>query len=233
MTDCPHCGFQNPEGIHICLDCASSLHKICSNCGSESAVTAACCDQCGLEYGDKDFAQAEEKSAASSINLHKRMLKDLRSKMPANLINKFSQASKDLYGQKKEVTVLIVEIVGVQPSANSLDGESLYFAVDHIVQHLSHVVFQYEGTIDKYSSNGIMALFGIPINHENDPERAVRAALEMQQGMFQLKAQLMERFGIDFQLKIGINMIVYALIQKEGIAQKYIDYEAQRRTYEK
>ena len=222
MTDCPRCGFQNPEGIHICLGCAGSLQQICASCGSENEVTAICCDQCGVEFGDQGLGQVEEKSAASSINLHKRMLKDLRSKMPANLINKFSQASKDLYGQKREVTVLFVEIDGVQPSANHLDGENLFFAVDHIVQYLSKVVFQYEGTIDKYSSNGMMALFGIPINHENDPERAVRAALDMQQGMIQLKDQLMERYRIDFQLKIGIN--TGSVIAGQMGEQNHVEY---------
>ena len=63
MTDCPRCGFQNPEGIHICLDCAGSLQQVCSGCGSQNAVTAVCCDQCGVELGHHDFALADGKSA--------------------------------------------------------------------------------------------------------------------------------------------------------------------------
>ena len=93
-----------------------------------------------------------------------------------NLVHKFTQGSKEIYGQRREVTVLVVEIADFLSASEELDSESIYLAVDEIVHLLANTVYKYEGTIDKYTGHGLLALFGIPLNHENDPERAVRAA---------------------------------------------------------
>ena len=141
----------------------------------------------------------------SDMNLQERMLQDLRAKMSTTLASKLTQASKDLQGLRREVTILIVEIANFSSISKELDSETIYLAVDDITQLLAKVIYKYEGTIDKHTSSGLMALFGIPMNHENDPERAVRAALEMQHSMSQLRNQLIDRYHHEFQLQIGIN----------------------------
>ena len=205
MNICPNCGVQNPEDIHICLGCAASLKRNCPNCKSEIPVGNRFCGQCGTHLaGGQEISQTKS-AIPAEMNLQERMLQDLRSKMPSSLANKLTQASKDLQGLRREVTILIVEIANFLSVSQELDSETIYLAVDEIIQLLTSVIYKYEGTIDKYTSSGMMALFGIPLNHENDPERAVRAALEMQYSMFQLRDQLIDRYKHDFQLQIGIN----------------------------
>ncbi len=206
MNDCPHCGFQNPDGIHICLNCASSLKLRCQKCNAEVPFGNRFCGQCGAPLEAPDAASQEQPPASSAnINMQERMLRDLRKKMPSSMVNKFIQGSKDLYGQRREVTVLDVEIANFLSISKEIDSETVYLAVDEIVHLLADIVYKYEGTIDKYSGNGMMALFGLPLNHENDPERAVRAALEMQYRMSQLRDHLIDRYLHDFQIQIGIN----------------------------
>ncbi len=206
MNDCPHCGFQNPDGIHICLRCASALKRTCPNCSAEVPFGNRFCGQCGARLQPEGVeASAPASSPASAGNLQERMLKNLRANMPSSLANKFTQASKELYGQRREVTILFVAVADFATVSQKLDGETIYLAVDEIVHLLAGIIYKYEGTIDKYTGNGLMALFGIPLNHENDPERAVRAALDMQFGIQQLRARLLERYKYDFKLQIGIN----------------------------
>lgn len=205
MNNCPHCGFQNPEGIHICLNCASSLKRKCPKCQAEVPFGNRFCGQCGAPVEDDSGISREASAPPAEMNMQERMLRDLREKMPSNLVHKFTQGSKEIYGQRREVTVLVVEIADFLSASKELDSESIYLAVDEIVHLLANTVYKYEGTIDKYTGHGLMALFGIPLNHENDPERAIRAALEMQHNMKKLHAHLSDRYRYDFQIQIGVN----------------------------
>jgi predicted ATPase/class 3 adenylate cyclase len=150
------------------------------------------------------------------------MLRDLRSKMPSSMVTKFMQGSRDLYGQRREVTIVDVEIADFQSIIAEVDSETIYLAIDEIVHTLADLVYKYEGTVDKYSGNGMMALFGLPINHENDPERSVRAALEMQYQMGQLSAHLKESYHHDFKIQIGIN--TGAVIAGSLSDQQHVEY---------
>jgi predicted ATPase/class 3 adenylate cyclase/Tfp pilus assembly protein PilF len=223
MNACPFCGFQNPDGIHICLNCASSLKLKCPKCNAEVPFGNRFCGQCGAPIEGPDVVPHQPPAASSSdMNMQERMLRELRAKMPSEMVDKFIQGSKDLYGQRREVTVLMVEIADFLSISKEIDSETLYLAVDEIIHLLADVVYKYEGTIDKYTGNGIMALFGLPINHENDPERSVRAALEMQFRMGQLRDQLIERYHHDFQLQIGVN--TGSVIAGFMSDQKHLEY---------
>lgn len=206
MNSCHHCGFQNPDGIHICLNCASSLILKCQKCNADVPFENSFCGQCGTPVETTDAVpRGQSLPYAPNINLQERMLRNLRAKMPTSMVNKFIQESREIFGQKREVTVLSVEIANFLTIFKKLDSEMVYLAVDEIVHQLADIVYKYEGTIDKYTGNGIMALFGLPLNHENDPERAVRAALEMQFVMKQMRDHLNEQYHHDFQIQIGIN----------------------------
>jgi predicted ATPase/class 3 adenylate cyclase/Tfp pilus assembly protein PilF len=206
MNECPHCGFQNNDNTHICLNCASKLNQRCRKCNAEIPLGDRFCGKCGTPMEENNVALHEQSApVSSSINMQERMLRDLHSKMPSSMVNKFMQGSGELYGQRREVTVLIVEIANFLSISREIDSELIYLAVDEIVHLLADVVYKYEGTIDKYNGNGIVALFGLPINHENDPERAVRAALEMLYSMGQLRDYLLDRYQHDFKIQIGIN----------------------------
>jgi predicted ATPase/class 3 adenylate cyclase len=205
MNACPFCGFQNPEDIHICLRCAATLNRNCPQCGANVPAGNRFCGQCGARVEETNPLKNKETGAQGGENLQDRMLKDLRARMPASLATKMAQASTEMLGQRREVTVLFVDIANFTPASQILDSEDLYLATDEIMHLLVDAVYQFEGVIDKFTGDGLMALFGIPLNHENDPERAVRAALQMQQSLNDQRQALQERYHFDFQIRIGIN----------------------------
>ena len=223
MSECPHCGFKNTDGIHICLNCASSLKQKCRKCGAEVPIGDRFCGKCGtpLEAGEAE-APAPPASTPAPLNLQDHMLRNLRANMSTSVVNKFIQGSKELFGQRREVTVLVAEIASLASSSNEIDSETSYLAAEEIIDLLSAVVYKYEGTIDKHSGTGIMALFGLPLNHENDPERAVRAALEMQQSLAGMSERLIQRYQRDFQLQIGIN--TGSVIAGQMSGQQHLEY---------
>ncbi len=206
MNQCPHCGFQNSDNTHICLNCAATLKQKCPKCHAEVPYGDRFCGKCGsILEGDGSDSTVTSPSAQSNMNMQERMLRDLHTKMPSSLVSKFMQGSRDLYGQRREVTVLTIEISNFLSFSKARDNETIYLAVDEIVHLLAGVVYKYEGTIDKYSGKGMMVIFGLPLTHENDPERAVRAALEMLHNIDQLHDYLMNFYNYNFQIQIGIN----------------------------
>ncbi|MGD2177482.1 MAG: AAA family ATPase, partial [Anaerolineae bacterium] len=90
-------------------------------------------------------------------------------------------------------------------AAQALGTEDIYLLTDEVMRLLAEVIYKYEGTIDKFTGDGLLALFGVPVAHENDPERAVRAGLEMQRVLSPIGERVRRRHGVDIQARIGIN----------------------------
>ncbi len=205
MKTCPNCDFQNPEDIRICLRCAASLNLHCTNCGSELPPNNRFCGQCGTEIESTTYISANVSPQPLTSMAHANLLNSLRAKMPTNLATKIIQKSTELVGQRREVTVVLVEIANYKQASQVLNSEEMYLAIDEIMSLLAEIIYKYEGTIEKFTGSGLMALFGIPLNHENDPERAVRTALEIQNSFPQVQARLREHYHFDFHTRVGIN----------------------------
>lgn len=107
--------------------------------------------------------------------------------------------------QIRHVTVLFADLVGYTAAANRLDSEALYELVQQYTDLLSREVYKYEGVIDKMTGDGIMALFGAPVSYENNTERAVRAALDMQTNFLIWRQQVQQNLNIDLNLRIGLH----------------------------
>ncbi len=107
--------------------------------------------------------------------------------------------------ERREVTVLFLDMANSTVMAHVLDSEDIYLLTNEAMRLLAEVVYKYEGTIDKYTGDGLMALFGAPVAHENDPECAVRAALEMHTVLQPLRKRFNQEYDLDFQVRIGIN----------------------------
>lgn len=107
--------------------------------------------------------------------------------------------------QIRHVTVLFADLVGYTVAANRLDSEALYELVQQYTDLLSREVYKYEGIIDKMTGDGIMALFGAPVSYENNTERAVRAALDMQANFLMWRQHVQQNLNIDLNLRIGLH----------------------------
>jgi predicted ATPase/class 3 adenylate cyclase len=224
MKNCPECGFQNPIDLHICLRCAAILLQICQACGAEVSPNNKFCGQCGAQVKDSSRPETPKSSSIQNrLNVQEQLLRNLRAMIPSSLVQKITQSySNQLHGQRREVTILCVKIANLEEADDRIDSEGLFLAIDHIMQFLTRVVYKYEGTIDQFSGQGLTALFGIPLNHENDPERAVRTAFEMLHEINQSQADLNAQFNFTFQLSFGIN--TGSVIVGEMGSQQHVEY---------
>ena len=172
----------------ICLRCGFQNPpgmRFCGNCGARLAATAAL-NQSVIAEGFTDSAE-------------------LGVMMGADLIERLQKAGLEARGQRRNVSVLFADISGYTALSGRIDSEDLFEIVQKFVQILSRNVYKYEGIIDKLTGDGIMALFGAPISHENNAERAVRAAIDMQVEIAQMSRQLEETLQESLNLRVGIH----------------------------
>lgn len=125
--------------------------------------------------------------------------------MGADLAERLRRAGLESTGQRRNVTVLFADISGYTSLSTKIDGEDLYNMVQDYVRILSSNVYKYEGVVDKISGDGLMALFGAPISHENNAERAVRAAMDMQTELQQFSSQFQAEVGHAINVRIGLH----------------------------
>jgi class 3 adenylate cyclase/tetratricopeptide (TPR) repeat protein len=196
---CSSCGEENRDTAKFCVGCGQSLAILCSGCGAELPAAARFCDQCGAPQ------QVSAVGTQSSGPDPQHPTPDPRSYTPTHLAAKILTARSALEGERKQVTVLFADISGFTALSERLDPEDIHGIMDRCFRILSDEVHRYEGTINQYTGDGIMALFGAPIAHEDAPERAVRAALGIHASLKPLGDELRAQRGIDFQMRIGIN----------------------------
>jgi class 3 adenylate cyclase/tetratricopeptide (TPR) repeat protein len=152
------------------------------------------CSQCGRSVAPQIFqAEQPETTVQPRVALAKAPSGGATSTNP------------DAQGERREVTVLFLDLMDYTRFSKQIDSEETYLIVDEAMRLLVQIIYRYEGTVDKFTGDGLMALFGTPVAHENDPERAVHAALEMQQILKPLQKRIFEKYGFDFQARIGIN----------------------------
>ena len=195
MTNrCPKCGYANPLGVNVCAQCAAPLAQICSTCGFENPANFKFCGNCGAKLGP-----APARVSAPDSRAH------IAAPIPDALAQKISSVGKQIEGERRNVTVLFSDISGFTAIAEKLDPEQVYDFIDATLKAFTGEIYKHEGTIDKVLGDGIMALFGAPIAHEDDPARAVRAALGMQDALRRINADLEPRLGIALRVRIGLH----------------------------
>jgi class 3 adenylate cyclase len=195
---CTTCGHQNPMGVEVCLNCAAALGTDCPVCGQGVPAGSKFCVQCGASLPERELA-------AASLQRSEEVRQNLQALMPTALARKISAASSEILGERRDVTVLFVNVTNCTATVFEVDDEDSFQFIDEALRLLVDVVYRYEGSIDKFTGDGLVALFGAPVAHENDPERAIRAALEMQAVIQLWQTRTSQLHDADFQMRIGIN----------------------------
>jgi class 3 adenylate cyclase/tetratricopeptide (TPR) repeat protein len=194
MTNsCPQCGYANPNDATRCAQCDSPLTQTCAQCGFENPGSFKFCGNCGTKL----------QAAPARVTLETRG--HSVAPVPDALAQKISTLGKQLEGERRNVTVLFSDISGFTTIAEKLDPEQVYELIDTTLQAFTDEIYRYEGTIDKVLGDGVMALFGAPIAHEDDPARAIRAALGMQDALKRINADLEPRWGVTLRVRIGLH----------------------------
>ena len=197
---CANCGTDNPGGASFCMGCGSALATACSSCGTELPPNAAFCFSCGAQVGAPSAAAARQGATAEADD-------GLRRYIPPELLSKleFAAESGTMQGERRTVTMLFCDVKGSTSAARELDPEEWADIMNGAFEHLIAPVYRYEGTIARLMGDAILAFFGAPIGHEDDPERAVLAALAILDEIEPHKAAIRRDWGIDFDVRVGIN----------------------------
>ena len=190
----------------------------CNQCYFHNPAGMRFCGNCGSKL--EESAPAKIKLAGSQ-SVH---LDNVGVLVGGDLKERFRKAGIESAGQRRNVTVLFADLCDSTGLAEKFDEEELYDVIQSFIHLLSEKVYQYEGMVDKITGDGLMALFGAPIAHENPAERAVRSAVDMQAGLAELNQQLEDRYGARLKMHIGLNR-GFVIVGGVG-ADLLIDYTA-------
>ena len=189
---CAACGHDNRAAAKFCENCGAALPRACAACGTPLRAAAKFCDECGRPVAPPEPAPARAAAAPTGYT-------------PKHLAERILTSRGAIEGERKQVTVVFVVCAGFTGLSARLDPEDLHGVMDGCFQHLLDAVHRYEGTVNQFTGDGIMALFGAPIAHEDHAVRAVAAALAIQQSVRRYAEALRAERGLDFAVRIGIN----------------------------
>jgi class 3 adenylate cyclase len=188
---CPRCQHANPPQAKFCLECGSRLALTCAACATELPAGAKFCLECGQPVGGPSAGQAPFPSPEAYT--------------PRHLAEKILTSRSALEGERKQVTVLFVDVSGFTSLSERLDPEDVHGLMSRAFELMLAEVHRYEGTVNQFLGDGIMALFGAPIAHEDHAQRAVHAALGIRKALEGYQQELRGRRGIGFQVRQGLN----------------------------
>ncbi len=170
----------------------SFLSRRCANCGTELPASARFCFTCGQPVG-------------ASTPAENTRLTRLAANTPASLAAKIRSQAARLAGERKIVTSLFADVVGSTALAERMDAEDWTTIMNQAIDRLAPAVYRYEGTIARLMGDALLAFFGAPVAHEDDPVRAVRAALDMLEAARKYSEQVRGEYRIEFAIRVGLN----------------------------
>jgi class 3 adenylate cyclase/tetratricopeptide (TPR) repeat protein len=188
-VSCVRCGHGNPAEARFCGACGAPLETRCGSCGVANPAGNRFCHGCGagLAAGPAPAFPTPQ------------------SYTPKHLVDKIlsTQAAKE--GERKQVTVLFVDVSGFTSLSERLDPEDVHRLMRRAFELMLDEVHRYEGTVNQFLGDGIMALFGAPIAHEDHARRAVHAALGIRAALTTLADDARQRLGVEFVVRQGLN----------------------------
>jgi class 3 adenylate cyclase len=205
---CPACHHLNEADARFCVECGQPLETSCPACGSRVRAGVRFCGQCGQRLTQQSEtsqpAVAPVASPARPSSLDEK-LAQLQGYLPSHLTDKILANRGRLEGERKQVTVLFTDVTGYTALSEQLGEEALFALMDDLYELFIHEVHRYEGTVNELTGDGIVAFFGAPLAVEQAPQRAVRAALALQEAVVQFSARLERARGMRLQVRVGIN----------------------------
>jgi class 3 adenylate cyclase/tetratricopeptide (TPR) repeat protein len=202
---CPKCQHDNPSGAKFCLECGSALAPRCPHCQRELPAAAKFCSECGGAIGEEPAAYQRRARAGGPA---------------AGIGVSAAVASDDVpESERKTVTALFADIERSMELLEDLDPEEARHIIDPALQLMMEAVHRYEGYVAQSTGDGIFALFGAPVAREDHAQRALYAALRMQQNLRRYSDTLRERGQAPVSLRVGVNtgeVVVRTLATGEG-----------------
>jgi class 3 adenylate cyclase/tetratricopeptide (TPR) repeat protein len=189
---CPRCHAENRESRRFCAECGATLALACPACSFSNEPGEKFCGGCGAPLHSSPAVAQAKFGAPESYT-------------PKHLVEKILTSKAALEGERKQVTVLFADLKGSMELLADRDPEEARKLLDPVLERMMEAVHRYEGTVNQVMGDGIMALFGAPLAHEDHAVRACYAALRMQE-LVQLYAEEARRtHGVNPQIRVGLN----------------------------
>ncbi len=188
---CEACQSENPTTAKFCSECGARLPRTCPSCQFPNAATAKFCNECGTALADAGAAAASNITPSGTQQATSPIT-------PAT-------AAPPIEGERRTVTVLFADMAGFTAMSERMDPEIVTEIINDCLGRAVAVIDQHGGSVNKLTGDGLLALFGAPNAHEDDPPRALRASLEVQRELEILSGELEKRRDVHPRLRIGVN----------------------------
>jgi class 3 adenylate cyclase/tetratricopeptide (TPR) repeat protein len=183
------CGHENPDGAKFCSECGGALVAGCPSCAAPVAATQKYCGECGVALGPPERPGAGTAHPTPPEPVARRILGERR----------------ELEGERKQVTVLFADVSGSMDLAEGVGADDWARIMDQFFALLTDSVHRYDGTVDKFTGDGVMALFGAPVAYEDHARRAAHAALAVVDAVDGYATELRQTLGLAFHVRVGLN----------------------------
>jgi class 3 adenylate cyclase/tetratricopeptide (TPR) repeat protein len=191
---CAQCQSDNPPNAAFCDQCGARLETACPNCGESNRRSAKFCRNCGQTISQTTLPPSPVPGVPAPDTY-----------VPKHLAEKILATRHALEGERKQVTVLFADIRGSTKLIEDLDPEEAQRIIDPVLNIMMEAVHRYEGTVNQVLGDGVMALFGAPLAHEDHALRACYAALAMQEEMRRYRQKLGQSEETGLHIGIGMN----------------------------
>lgn len=189
---CPKCQLKNRDGAKFCGECGHKFEITCPECATKNQARNKFCDECGHELRKTKEIPPVNYSEPQSYT-------------PKFLADKILTTRGSFEGERKLVTILFADVANYTAMSEKLDPEEVHQIMDGCFAILMDEIHKYEGTINQFTGDGLMALFGAPLAHEDHAQRACYSALSIQNAIDSYCEKIEKDSGIDFKLRVGIN----------------------------
>ncbi|MFC1821905.1 adenylate/guanylate cyclase domain-containing protein [Thermodesulfobacteriota bacterium] len=194
---CPDCQSENRDGVKFCEECGTKMEMVCPHCSAKIPLGKKFCGECGHKL---EAPPPEQPSPEPAIDYDQP-----QSYTPKFMAEKILTTRSSIEGERKLVTVFFADVANYTGMSEKLDPEDVHQVMDGCFKILMNEIHKYEGTINQFTGDGVMALFGAPLAHEDHAQRACFASLAIQRAMAGYGAKLMQEYGADFKMRIGLN----------------------------
>jgi len=195
-VNCSSCEHELRTGARFCDACGALQASGCASCGTELRAGAKFCDSCGAAIAPATAGQSQPSTPSE---------RSPRDYTPRHLADRILRSQSALEGERKQVTVLFADVKGSMELAEQLGPEAWHGILDRFFQLLTEGVHRFEGTVNQYTGDGIMALFGAPIAHEDHAQRGCYAALRILDDASQYSTDVKREHGLSFSTRLGLN----------------------------
>jgi class 3 adenylate cyclase/tetratricopeptide (TPR) repeat protein len=192
---CPRCQHENPADAAFCQECGARLETACPSCATPNQLGAKFCKKCGQRLSQPEAAQAVPGPRFGSAESY----------TPKHLAEKILTSKAALEGERKQVTVLFADLKGSMELLADRDPEEARKLLDPVLERMMEAVHRYEGTVNQVMGDGIMALFGAPLAHEDHAVRACYAALRMQERVKTYAEEVRRSHAAVVKIRVGLN----------------------------